>query len=261
MSLLRLPLLFLAAAAAVLSLPAPMAAQDEPPSRDWSIETELGGTLFFGNRKQSQVTTRTELGMRDSIVETVLDLRFTYGISTDDEGVTTVNRRSWIVDNSVDFRPGALWRPFLSVRVESALERRIDRRYQAGSGLKYDNRIDRDNRTEFSLAVLAERTRRRTSSGSTGDEEGDVGRLSSELRIRRTFFENRVGIDLQNAYRPVFDELGNFVLSSRNSLTFSLTEVVGLRFALRTEYDSGARDRGAETNYDGDVQVSIVVQF
>lgn len=245
----------------VLVVPSLTSAQEaEEVSRDWTIELELGGTLYFGNRQQSQVSTRTEIGMRDSAVEIASDLRFTYGVSTDSEGVTQVNRRSWIADNTVDFRPGAQWRPFLAARIESALERRIDRRYQAGTGLKYDNQINRNNRTEFSLAILAERTRRRVTSGSP-PEEGDVGRLSSELRIRRTFFEDRFGIDLQNAYRPVFDELGNFIVSSRNSLTFSLTEVVGLRFALRTEFDSGAKDRGADTNYDGDVQVSIALEF
>ncbi|MEX0856305.1 MAG: DUF481 domain-containing protein [Gemmatimonadota bacterium] len=246
---------------AVLFLPSLAAAQeDEEVTRDWTIELELGGTLYFGNRQQSQVSTRTEIGMSDTAVEIASDLRFTYGVSTDSDGVTEVNRRSWIADNTLDFRPGAQWRPFLAARVESALERRIDRRYQAGTGIKYDNQVNRNNRTEFSLAILAERTRRRVTSGSP-PEEGDVGRLSSELRIRRTFFEDRLGIDFQNAYRPVFDELGNFIVSTRNSLTFSLTEVVGLRFAFRTEFDSGAKDRGAETNYDGDVQVSIAVEF
>jgi hypothetical protein len=194
-------------------------------------------------------------------MESSLDARFTYGESTDGEGVTEVNRRSWLADSTLDFRPEALWRPYMTGRVESALERRIDRRYQGGVGIKYDNRIDRDNRIEFSLGVLAERTRRIVTSSSTVPEGTNLGRLSSELRIRRTFASDRFGIDLQNAYRPVFDALGNFVVTSRNAFTLELTEVFGLRFTHVSNYDSGAVDRGAETNHDGELQLAVVAQF
>ena len=237
------------------------AATGEADNRSWEFEVEVGGTLFFGNRDQSIVATRTEIAWADANVESTVDLRFTYGESTDGEGVSEVNRRSWLVDSALDFRPGGLWRPFVTGRAESALERRIDRRYQGGVGVKYDNRIDRDNRTEFSLGVLAERTYRISTSTPSSDDRGDVGRLSSELRIRRTFISNRIGIDLQNAYRPVFDALGNFVLTSRNAFTLELTEVFGLRFSHQSNYDSGAKDRGADTNHDGELQISVVARF
>jgi len=245
-------------------LPLDAAAQEVPPSvaeRAWEVEAEVGGTILFGNRDQSILATRTEISWADSRVDSTVDLRFTYGEATDDEGVSQVNRRSWLVDSALDFRPGGLLRPFVTGRIESALERKIDRRTQGGVGLKYDHRIDRDNRTEFSLGILAERTRRISSSPTPADESGNVGRFSSELRIRRTFASNRIAIDLQNAYRPVFDELGNYVVTSRNAVTLGLTEVFGLRFSHQSNFDSGAKDRGAESNHDGELQVAIVAQF
>lgn len=88
-----------------------------------------------------------------------------------------------------------------------------------------------------------------------------LGRWSSDLRVRRTLLSDRLGIDFRNQCRPVFDELGNLVLSSRNAFTVDLTEVVGLRFTIQTEYDSGARERGADTNWDGQIQFGVVASF
>jgi len=238
----------------------PMALHGQPGGNQWEVETELGGSVFFGNRQQSQVNTRTEVELANSLFESLLEGRFTYGVATDGDGASQVNRRSWLLRSSVDLRPEGRWRPFVSGQAESVFERRIQLRYDAGSGIKYDNRIDRDNRVEFSVAIIAERTYRRGDESSAGDQVS-VGRWSSDLRVRRTFLANRLGIDFRNQYRPVFDELGNFVLSSRNAFTVDLTEVVGLRFTVQTEYDSGARERGADTNLDGQIQLGVVASF
>ncbi len=247
-------------AGAALLFPVERGLEAQESGHEWEFETELGGSLFFGNRQQSQVNTRAEVGLVNALFESTASGQFTYGVATDSEGISQVNRRSWRLRSSVDLRPEGTWRPYVSGQAESVFERRIALRYDVGTGVKYDRRIDRNNRIEFSLQVLGERTYRRGTTSGTEDQ-GSVGRWSSDLRIRRTFVDDRLGIDLRNAYRPVFDELGNFVLSSRNAFTIDLTEVLGLRFTVQTEYDSRATDRGADTNLDGQVQLAVVATF
>jgi hypothetical protein len=234
----------------------------QAPGTQLEVQTEFGGTVLFGNRQQSLVTTRTEIDFVNWAFESSNEFRFTYGVAQDSEGVSQLNRRSWVVRTSMDLRPEGRWRPFVSGRAESVFERRIALRYDAGSGIKYDNRIDRNNRIEFSMAVLAERTYRRgDTNASSALDQVSLGRWSSDLRIRRTFFDDRLGIDFRNQYRPVFDALGNYVFVSRNSFTMDLTEVLGLRFSFQSEYDSGARERGADTNHDGQIQVTVIASF
>lgn len=149
----------LACAALAACVPGALHAQWE--GTQWEVETELGGSIFFGNRQQSQVNTRNEVELVNTLFESLLEGRFTQGVATDGDGVTQLNRRSWLLRSSVDLRPEGRWRPFVSGQAESVFEGRIALRYDAGTGIKYDNRIDRDNRVEFSVAILAERTYRR----------------------------------------------------------------------------------------------------
>jgi len=232
----------------------------QAPAGDWSVEAEVGGSFFFGNRPQTQFTAKTEIERSDPLFESNTQFQFTYGVSENRDGEVTVSRRSWTALSSLDFRPEDRWRPFVSGRMESSFERRIALRYDAGAGVKLDSQIDRNNRTEFSLSLLAERTYGRAD-GTTAPDDGSLARWSSNLRIRRTFWDSRVAVDLRNGYRPVFDEFGNFTLSNQGTFSMGLTEVVALRLTVRTDYDSGAVERGAASNHDGRVQVSVVTQF
>jgi hypothetical protein len=241
----------------VFMAPGSVHGQDE--ADNWSVEVELGGSIFFGNRPQTQFTTKTEVESTQNLFESGTAFEFTYGVSEDEFGRSTVNRRSWVARSSLDFRPDDIWRPFVSGRMESSFERRIDRRYDAGVGVKYDRQTNRDNRVEFSLQLLAERTYPR--GGAISAEDGSLARWSSNLRVRRTFVADRLALDLRSDYRPVFDAFGNFTYTSQNAFTVTLTEVVALRLNFKYQYDSGAVDRGARTNRDGQVQLSIVARF
>lgn len=238
--------------------PVPVAAQSW--DGDWSVEGSIGGTFFFGDREQSLFTSQIEFERADDLFESTTDFRFTYGVTTDGEGVTEISRRSWVASTGLDFRPGDGVSPFVSGRMESSLERRIGLRYDAGAGLRVNRVEDRQNRIDFSLQILAERTYGRVD-GSTAAEEVSLTRWSSDLRIRRTVWGERIRLDLRNNYRPVFDEFGNFTLSSNNMATLEVTEVIGLRFGFRINHDSRAVDRGADTNRDGRVEMSVVAQF
>ncbi len=231
-------------------------AQEKP----WSAEGELGGTVFFGNRDQTQIAARLQLERSDSLFESSSDFRFTYGEAEDSEGVKQVNRRSWSAASNLDFRPEERWRPFVSGRLESAFERRIALRFNVGAGMRLEFQRDRLNRIDLAMSLLAERTYAREEGGVTPDDVSLV-RWSSNVRIRRSYFEDRLTLDSDNAYQPVFDSFNNFNFRSRNSVSYGLSEAVALRLSYLTEYDSGAKGRGARTNQDGQVQMTVVVRF
>ncbi|TVP48235.1 MAG: DUF481 domain-containing protein [Gemmatimonadales bacterium] len=236
------------------------AAVAQSQDRDWKAEGELGGNFFFGNREQTQVSSRVLVERADSLFESASEFRFAYGEATDRDGIREVNRRNWAASASLDFRPTERYRPFVSGRMESAFERRIALRYNAGAGFRVSWDRDRRNRVDLSASILAERTYARE--GGRGTEE-DVGlaRWSSNLRIRRAYLDNRFTLDSNNSYRPVFDSFGNYTLSTRNAFSYSLTEVVALRLTVITDFDSGAQERGAETNRDGQIQITLVARF
>jgi hypothetical protein len=236
------------------------AAPLEAQPREWKAEGELGGNFFYGNRQQSLLSTRVSVERSDSLFESSSEFRFAYGEATNRDGESEVNRRNWSASASLDFRPTRRWRPFVSGRMESAYERRIALRYNAGAGVRVSWDRDRQNRVDLSMSILAERTYAREG-GSGGEDDVGLARWSSDLRIRRAWFENRFSVDSNTAYRPVFDSFGNYTLSTRNAFSYNLSEIVALRVTVVTDYDSGAMDRGAETNRDGQVQLAIVARF
>jgi hypothetical protein len=241
-----------------LSSPVAVAGQERTPG--WEFETELGGSLYFGNRPQSQFATTFSMDRTSLGFDAGTDFRFTVAVAEDSDGEVAMNRRSWGIENTLGLRPDGTWQPFLTTRVESSFERRIDLRYDGGIGIRVDHETDRNNRTEFSVALLAERTFERGSAGDMG-EIGTLARWYSDMRVRRTIVSDRVAIDLRNSYRPVFDAFGNYTLSSQNAVTFGLNDTLGFRFNLRGDLDSRAKDRGARTNLDTQLTFSVVATF
>lgn len=234
--------------------------EPEPPPDRWSFEVELGGSVFFGNRPQSHLLTKAEITSEYPIFESQTRLEFSYGEAEDGEGVVHVNRRSWTAEHTVDLVPQGTVRPFVSGGVESSLERRIDRRYDTGIGVKLDRQANRDNRVEFSLALLGERTEPRVGPGEP-PEINTLARWSSTARVRKTFLEDRLKLDLRGEYKPVFDAFGNYVWTSQNAVTVVLTQIVSLRLNTKLQHDSRAEERGARTNRDGQVSLALAATF
>lgn len=248
--------LALLAVAAVALRPAPAGAQE--PS--WAVEGRIGGSVFYGNQSQVILTTRGEVERADSLFESSANLRFSYGQATDDDGVRSVNRRSWLARTTLDLLPAARLRPFLSGRIESSLERRIALRYDAGTGIRGDLYRSERGRVDLSTSVVAERTFPRDPDPDDPSQV-TVARLASRIDARRAVADGRVELRSDNRYEPVFDDLGNFTFISTNSISFELTEVVSLALTFEEEYDSGAVARGAETNRQGEIEVSLAARF
>jgi hypothetical protein len=242
-----------------LVAPGPAEGQRNP----WRVEGQLGGSFLFGNQDQTNFSTRGAIERADSLFESSTEFRFNYGTQTDDEGVTSVSARSWTATTELDFRPGERWVPFVTGTMHSSFERRIALRYDTGAGLKmsFQDPDNRRNRIDFGLSILAERTYAREGGRGGTPEEVSLTRWSSSFRLRRQVFSQRLYVDSNNSYRPVFDSFGTFRMSSNNSFSYDLTEIIALRFSVRASYDSRQKERGADTNYDGRSEISIVARF
>ena len=229
---------------------------------EWDAEGEVGGSLFFGNRSQAVFTTRGEVERAHPRMDTAVEARFNYGRATDDDGQAFVNRRSWRAGTDITLAPDGRFSPFVAGTVEKSLERRSGLRYDTGVGMKAIFHRSDEGRADLSVSLLAEHTiPRRDDEASDGSGAETRARWSSRLRLERELADGRVELTSETRYRPIFGELGNFTLTSRNTLSLELTEQVRLRFTFLDEYDAGAVDRGARTNNDGQIQVTVVAEL
>lgn len=248
---------------ALFLLAGPWTAQaraQEEEGTAWEVQAELGAAVFFGNTSQTTFTTRVGAESADSVRELDLDGRFSYGQATDEEGVTSVNKRTWTLASSIDYGPYNRWSPFLFAELERSFERRIDLRYNLGAGGKYTlQRSDRGN-VDLSAALLAERTH--PADGLAEDfDDSLLARWSIRARARRSWEEGRLAFESENSWRPRFEEFGNFTFTSTSSVAFDLNETVSLKLTFVDSYDSEAQERGARTNNDGQLFLTLLSSF
>lgn len=230
-------------------------AEDEGP---WTWTSELGASLFFGAADQTAVTLGGAAERTSEWLEWSLGSSFAYGESQNpDTRESFVNKRSWNANSSLDYRPHARVSPFVFASGEGALERQIDLRLSGGAGAKYHIVRSERSRLDVSLAALVERTDPRVPAGEP-DEVDTKGRWSARLRAGRTFAEGRTTFELVSFYRPAFEDSGDYTVDLESSLAFALNETVALKISFVDRYDSLAEDRGAASNNDGRLFVSVV---
>lgn len=225
---------------------------------EWTGEGELGASVFFGNTDQTTVTTRAATSRADSTLEFSAQASFNYGEATDELGDDFVVKRSWDVAADLDYHPFARVSPFIFGKMESSFERRIDFRYSGGAGGKLTAVRDERTRLDLSLAALAEQT---LVSEEAVDGDETLARWSVRLRGQRSLSGERITFSTENSYRPVIDDPGSFVLESRSSFSFVLTDAVSLKLSFVDTYDSEATARGADTNNDGQIFFSVLSTF
>lgn len=228
-------------------------------AQEWEVEGEVGASVFFGNTDQVNVMTRAAVERGDSILEFSGDAGFNYGEATDSDGLSSVNKRSWVSRVNLDYRPLARVSPFFFAMVESSYEKRLALRHSSGLGGKVLLVRSEQSRVDLSVSMLAERTRPRGEINREDDRT--LARWSARFRIRRTFGDERMTFNSENSYQPVFNTLNDYTFSSKNSLSYELTRVIALRLSFVDNYDSGARTRGARTNNDGQLIFSVLSRF
>lgn len=201
-------LLIFAAAAHLCSAPVhDLPAQDA----EWNLDTEIGGSVYFGNTSQTTVNTRLSTERSDSTYDLATEATYAYGEAENGDGRSFVVKRAWDFEASLDWTPEASLSPFAFGQGESSFERRIDFRYNVGGGGKYTfTRSDR-SRLDLSLALLAEQTFvfDGVASGAEGNDESVLARWSLRLRGRRELSDGQVVLTTRNFYRPVLGDYDN----------------------------------------------------
>ena len=242
-------LVFLAA----LALPALATAQDV----GWSIENAISGSLFFGNTRQTLITTRSSVGHADSAFELKGSVRFTYGESSDENNQSFVSKRSWVGSLNYDHRPFARYSTFLTSTLETSLEKRIDFRYDFGVGEKLTFVRTETTRADVSLALLGERT---YFPPAVPDETKTLLRWSARGRYRRQMNE-RVRVSHETFYAPVANDFDRYTINSTTTIAIRLARFADLNLSFIDNYDSEAKSRGARANNDGQLVLGIITAF
>ena len=245
----------IAGLAALVLIAFPASGQVE---RSWSAKTELGASVFFGNTSQTAVTTSFTGNVEGGNFDLAGRAGFAYGEASSADGATFVNKRVWDVAVNLNYDPGSALNGFVTGKVESILEKKIDLRYNAGAGARYELASEGDIRTETSLAVLAEKTIPREGSGV---EEDAVAKWAARFKITKGGDESRVVFETDTTYEPEISDLGTYTLTSRNSIAFRLNHRIAVQLSFVDAYDSDAVSRGARSNNDGQIFFSLVSTF
>jgi hypothetical protein len=240
------------------ALAGPLHAQSGGARGGPRFESELGASMFFGNTEQVTFTNRSSFSQVDSTMEFSVNWNVTYGEATNEEGETFVNRRTWSAGSSLDFLPHSRVSPFLFGTVEYSLQKRIDQRFSGGAGGKLTLVRSTASLLDVSAAALVERTVPRDRLES---ETELLARWSVRMRARRSFDGDRFSLSTENLYVPAFRDAGDFTFTSTSSISLAVSTRVSVRFSFVDSYDSGAIDRGARTNNDGQLLFSILTRF
>jgi Protein of unknown function, DUF481 len=246
--------LWLAAIGSLVVTTSQVAAQED----QWRTRAELGASVFFGNTSQTAVTSAASAERTSPVLGVLSRAAFTYGEGTDEQGIASVNKRAWNLAIDLSFDPEKPFNVFVRGKTESIFEKKIELRYNGGVGGKYQFLRSETGRAEFSLAVLSEKTIPRD---ETGRESTVVGKWASRFYMTRALADGRITFESETSYEPEFDDAGVFILNSKNSLAFQLSERLALQFSFVDQYDSEAKGRGARTNNDGQLFFSVVSTF
>jgi hypothetical protein len=229
-----------------------------PPPPEWTIETEIGASVFFGATEQTTVATELGVGRESLRFEFESGLSFLYGETTDDEGESSVNKRSWELAANLDYRGFSWLNPFVLGSALSSLEKKIHRRYKGGGGAKLMAVDTEVSRLVFAAAVLVEQTV--SSEEGNGGEEW-LGRWTGAVKFRRSFSEERAVFEASMDYNPKFQQLNDFTFEAESSLAFRISDIVSLKLSVHDNFDNQAKSRGAVSNNDGRVLFSVLAAF
>lgn len=238
---------------------APLAGQEEEEERPWSIEGELGASVFFGASEQTAAVFRSAFEHADDAWDISLSGSFSYGEAQDQEGTSFVNNRSWMVLAGLDYEADA-WSPFFFGSSEGSFERAIDLRMTGGVGSRYNFIRNDRTRLDLSVALTAEFTRPRGSGGQTV-EDNWLARWSIRGRTRRDLWEGRGEFNLVTFFRPALGDSDDYTIDLDASMSFALNGSLTLKLSLVDRYDNLAVSRGAQANNDGRIYFSVLAAY
>lgn len=224
--------------------------------RPWSIEGELGASVFFGASEQTAVLFGSAFEHEDDAWDVSLAGTFSYGEAQDQDGMSFVNNRSWTALGGLDYEAGP-WSPFFFGSAEGSFERAIDLRMSGGLGGRYNFVRNERSRLDLSLALTAEYTRPRARVGEVV-EDNWLARWSVRGRARREFLADRGEFNLVAFYRPALGDSDDYTIELDTSVSFALNHALSLKLSLVDRYDNLAVSRGARANNDGRIYFSLL---
>jgi len=224
----------------------------------WHKEIAAGANLFFGNTQQRLATLRTTIGHADSTFELTSEVRFAYGEASADTGRRFVNTRNWLVTGSYTDQPFAKFSTFMTGAVESSLQQAIFRRSSLGAGEMVSVVRDTNTDVRFSAGFLGEHTVPSTERTVTPDE--NFARWTGRVKVSQKM-DNRLTLTHETFYQPRVQDLSTFTVASTSALVYQVSKAVGVQMSLIDNYDSGAVERGARSNNDGQMVFGVLGKF
>jgi hypothetical protein len=224
----------------------------------WHKEIAAGANLFFGNTQQRLATLRTSIAHADSTFELSGTLRFAYGEASADTGRRFVNTRNWLVSSSYTNHPFAQFSTFMTAAVESSLQQAIHRRSSVGAGETVTVLRDSASDIRFSAGFLGEHTVPSTNRTLSPDE--NFARWTGRVKLLQKV-DDKLTLTHETFYQPRATEISVFTVASTSALTYQMSKAVGVQMSLTDNYDSGATDRGARSNNDGQMVFGVLGKF
>ena len=234
-----------------------------PPKKvesPWSGSLQGNGSAFFGNNIQRVFGGRGTLSRSDSLLEVEARAEVVYGESEAADAARYVTKRALLGTFSADYRPKGMLSPFITVTVESNLEKKIDTRYSIGVGA--NRTLIRTPRTQSSLSValMDEQTVPMVAPGAQPTPSTQITRWSVRGRLNHAF-DDRLRMSHTTFYQPNAQTNTNYLLRSTSDAEYALTKVVAFTTSMVFNYDSEATIRGARVNHDGQVLFGIKARW
>lgn len=250
------------AAAALTFLASGLAhAQDVEHDSPWSGSVQANGSSFFGNSDQRVFGGRATLARSDSLLELGARAEVVYGDSEIDSSDRQVVKRSILGTFSADYRPKGTLSPFVSITVESNLEKKIDTRYSIGIGARRTFIRTPQTETSLSLALLDELTVPRPQPDATTIVPSTrLTRWSLRGRLNHSF-DDRLRMSHATFWQPSARTSAKYLVRSTSEAEFAITKRLGFSTSMVVNYDSEAMLRGARVNHDGQVLFGVTARW
>lgn len=206
---------------------------EEPEPDRWGAEVGFVLNTSGGNERLTVLTSQVDLShLETSSYEANFGARVRYGRS---EGVEVA--RNIRANTSIDLGPGARWSPFLFATAENDPHKKLEARLNGGSGVKHTFLQDGWNEVSLSGAVLYSYENLEIDDPLEGNGVHETARWSWRGRARRDFQEGR-RFEQVVFYQPEWDEFDDYLLESRTTARWSLTESLAFTTAFLYERDS-----------------------
>lgn len=236
------------------------AADSESEESPWSGSLQANGSAFFGNNIQRVFGGRGTLSRSDSLLQVEARAEIVYGESETAAAERYVTKRALLGTFSADYRPKGMLSPFITVTLESNLEKKIDTRYSIGVGA--NRTLIRTPRTQSSLSValMDEQTVPLVAATAEPTPSTQITRWSVRGRFNHAF-DDRLRMSHTTFYQPNAQTNTNYLLRSTSDAEYALTKVVAFTTSMVFNYDSEATTRGARVNHDGQVLFGIKARW